>query len=1304
MKVYKDDEHSVTLHPFGWPNKRYLMICVGLYVSFNPESGETTLRNDQEFWEEAPIAFANLGVAPTIDLCLPKPGGEVLVAGLCRTPHKEPLEAMEASFEVGTVARTFAVFGDRQLISGDEYTSPLPFSAMPLRWDKAFGGANFAANPHGKGLDEQNDPGTIPPNVEDPNNLLLNRSDILNPVCPYPIGLDNPKRRALSGTYDENWINNVCPAYPDDLNPEFFYSAQKAQRLYQENGQPAFFCGDEKIAMHGMHHDYPSIVGQLPGKRIRAFVETTQNFIPFDAPKKTSQSHDATDTDSVTYLPYEKDYDAEGIFRECTLNCDTVWLFPDILGAFVMYRGLLPVEDDEMDDILRVLVVSENSHEPAQSLEYYRDELQKRIFPTQAEHLASLQENQKVIAKALKTSSDLPKKLAKARDRFQGKSPRMPFSIDDIAKSGQRTFAQSKKTLNALEEQLIEMKKELGQTVNLNKINFTQLRQQLTEQEQRLAQNFDKVRAELKDRDQKLLETVSVGKRLASDWAKFQGALESLDLQVFEKAENMTSDKLLEKTKSINPWHDAGFALVIEARRALLDAESALSILEEHDIAPETIDDAWLGVLHKPFVLIPSAWGLDASLAEQILPAGLVLPRFDEEKLIALSIYPLQDNELITDKDSIALALGSYDETPIFLPASQAEHIFLIVPCHLSAIFAEQEVGDFCHIIVADEPSKVENLDNATLIVLLPCLAQTPEGNDIFSNWKQVHPQAKPLFLPEQCKHILDLNKQKKLFRPLVLEKLPQNLAEKHNLGLSIIDEKGSAPTFTLNLPIHDEQAMEKLLNEHHGLLRADEPNPRQELLNSVENMKKRVLKTLQENNASQEMTQSARNSFEKFKTPQIGTENDAPLGVLKHMKQNLSNSANSVQKTGGPAEETVIEAIKKAQSHLDGMFEKFASLETIYNDGLKTQQDLLNGAIPEKLSAMFTEHGMNPANMKVLNRADVEQILATSKDFTRKNMSDADVSGLDFSDAIFDNTICNKTNFQDCSFKRASFNFMCANYTNFSHAQLQETTIIQSSFDFANFADSDLSKARIELTNFHGVDASGANFAEANMELTGFEHINLSQANFTNAQLSLTSFKNATANDAHFDHLRAFKCSFSACKLTGASFQNATLEESIFLGVQADGVSFVGTDLRKFYTESESNFQNANFQNADLRNASLRMSYFRNADFYQARLDNAFFAHCNMQKVHIDGVQAMGCRFRKCDLNKANLSYSNFMGGDFFKSRLNAANLDGANLFNAHMDKIHIDQDTSMQNTNLKKTILSDKADVLAYIRHKNS
>ncbi|MDR2800176.1 MAG: DUF2169 domain-containing protein, partial [Desulfovibrio sp.] len=497
MKVHKDNGHCVTLRPFSWLGKRHLTVCVGQYVCLDPEGGTGRVRAEQDFWKEAPGAFAALGLAPVVDAGLPKPGAEALVAGFCRAPGRGLVPAQEVSFRVGNVARRIAVFGDRKRLPGGGYTSPLPFAAMPLVWERAFGGPDFPANPSGKGLGGDNAPSALAPNLEDPDHFILSRDDRPAPACPLPVDMANPLRRALSGTYDKAWLDTRWPAYPDDLNPEFFYSAQPAQRLAGRGPAqaPLFFRGDEEIEITGMHHEYPVIRSRLTEVRIRAFVLTTERFVPF-APTRENGALAGTGEGKAP-LPYAKDLDQPGVFQEVDLHLDTVWLLPDLMGAFTLRRGLLPVEDDEMDDILRVLVVTEKAHESPQTLEFYREELRRRAYPAVEIDLAPFAVAQAKTAKAVKMARDLPKLFAGIKRDFLGQSPTMPLSLGDMAHSGRKTVATGRATLDKLEKQLLAQREQFSHLVSFDLSVFPRIRAALNEQERNLERTLRRAQGEL---------------------------------------------------------------------------------------------------------------------------------------------------------------------------------------------------------------------------------------------------------------------------------------------------------------------------------------------------------------------------------------------------------------------------------------------------------------------------------------------------------------------------------------------------------------------------------------------------------------------------------------------------------------------------------------------------------------------------------------------------------------------------------------------------------------------------------------
>src|SRR5207244_2102306 len=88
---------------------------------------------------------------------------------------------------VGPIAKRLQVSGDRAL------PDPLktePFGALPIRWERAFGGLSLSANPLGRGLEPEptaSGPVHYLPNVECPDDRFVKAGDRVRPAGFGPI-------------------------------------------------------------------------------------------------------------------------------------------------------------------------------------------------------------------------------------------------------------------------------------------------------------------------------------------------------------------------------------------------------------------------------------------------------------------------------------------------------------------------------------------------------------------------------------------------------------------------------------------------------------------------------------------------------------------------------------------------------------------------------------------------------------------------------------------------------------------------------------------------------------------------------------------------------------------------------------------------------------------------------------------------------------------------------------------------------------------------------------------------------------
>jgi hypothetical protein len=106
-----------------------------------------------------------------------KPATDVVVLGHAYAPADRLTTRCEISIQVGSVSKVIAVFGDRIAQHyGDSivFSVPQPFMALPLVFERAYGGSGYPRNPVGCGFVV----GAMPehpislPNFEDPFDLL----------------------------------------------------------------------------------------------------------------------------------------------------------------------------------------------------------------------------------------------------------------------------------------------------------------------------------------------------------------------------------------------------------------------------------------------------------------------------------------------------------------------------------------------------------------------------------------------------------------------------------------------------------------------------------------------------------------------------------------------------------------------------------------------------------------------------------------------------------------------------------------------------------------------------------------------------------------------------------------------------------------------------------------------------------------------------------------------------------------------------------------------------------------------------
>jgi hypothetical protein len=253
-----------------------------------------------------------------IDFALRKPRCDVLLNGTAYAPGGRPTQRTRVSLKVGARSKTFTVVGDRVWqVTGSVpiASSAIPFTMMPVNYDRAFGGTDdksddpsehvaFMANPSGRGfhkhLKREWVDGAPLPNTEEDGKPVTFVSGDYRPMAFGPIGRHWEPRRQYAGTYDEKWLEEHFPFLPPDFDEQYFQAAPLDQQV------PSLIGGEEVVLTN------------LTAAGHAAFV------IPvFDAP--------------IHFFP------RKGAREDKTLTLDTLAIEPDLQQFTLTWRANRPL-------------------------------------------------------------------------------------------------------------------------------------------------------------------------------------------------------------------------------------------------------------------------------------------------------------------------------------------------------------------------------------------------------------------------------------------------------------------------------------------------------------------------------------------------------------------------------------------------------------------------------------------------------------------------------------------------------------------------------------------------------------------------------------------------------------------------------------------------------------------------------------------------------------------------------------------------------------------------------------------------
>jgi len=248
------------------PSGRELLVVVVKATFTLPEDGAEPLpAAEQTALVEADVFEGEPGLsAPVLegDFAPRKPKCDVILNGTAYAPGGRPIDQVPVRLQLGAFSKSFNVVGPRAWVNdpfGWKPTRPIPFVKMPISYGNAFGGRDvsdpdeknhrwYASNHAGVGFHSNLYAPLVEgkplPNTEEIGNPVEKPDGKYRPMSFGPMGRAWEPRYKLAGTYDQKWLDDVCPFLPADFKEEYYQCAPADQQI------PAPRGGEEVVLVH----------------------------------------------------------------------------------------------------------------------------------------------------------------------------------------------------------------------------------------------------------------------------------------------------------------------------------------------------------------------------------------------------------------------------------------------------------------------------------------------------------------------------------------------------------------------------------------------------------------------------------------------------------------------------------------------------------------------------------------------------------------------------------------------------------------------------------------------------------------------------------------------------------------------------------------------------------------------------------------------------------------------------------------------------------------------------------------------
>ncbi|MDX2419210.1 MAG: DUF2169 domain-containing protein [Xanthomonadales bacterium] len=244
--------YTMGMDPDG---REYLVVVVKGTFDIPTDGSEPKLSDQQIPLIAADTFTGEPGFSSPVyesDYCLTKPNCDVLLIGSAYTANGRPAPYTRVGMKLGPISKTIDVIGDRTWSGrGGAPSEPIPFTVMPITYDRAFGGVDdsnpdkakaFNLNPVGMGfrplLKKDELQNQAVPNTQESGKPVMNPKGNYQPMSFGPIGRSWPPRLGYAGTYDDAWLDDNFPFLPPDFDTRYYQAAPVDQQMpYPRGGE-----------------------------------------------------------------------------------------------------------------------------------------------------------------------------------------------------------------------------------------------------------------------------------------------------------------------------------------------------------------------------------------------------------------------------------------------------------------------------------------------------------------------------------------------------------------------------------------------------------------------------------------------------------------------------------------------------------------------------------------------------------------------------------------------------------------------------------------------------------------------------------------------------------------------------------------------------------------------------------------------------------------------------------------------------------------------------------------------------------